>query len=105
MSPAMSAPAILVFTPDGERLPGGLEAWLSSQRAPRLSVPTGDELMAIALRTRPRMVVFDARTKAQEVLIACSRLKTDSYTGIVPALILTADGTEAVTAAFYAGAD
>jgi GGDEF domain-containing protein len=105
MSPAVTAPAILVFAPDGGSLPGRLEAWLSSQRAPRIAVTTGDELMAIALRTRARMVIFDARTRSPEVLIACSRLKTDSYTGIVPALLLTAEGTDAVTAAFDAGAD
>ena len=105
MSPAMSAPAILVFAPDGHVLPDGFEPWLSSQHAPRLEVKTGDELMAITLRSRPRMVIFDARNRAPEVLVACSRLKTDSYTGIVPALILTADGTDAVRAAFDAGGD
>ncbi len=105
MSPAMSAPAILVFSPDGDGLPDGFEAWLSSKRAPRLEVTTGDELMAIGLRSRPRMVIFDARMKAPEALLACSRLKADSYTGIVPALILCENCTDAVRSAFDSGAD
>ena len=104
MSPTVSPPATIIYTPDGAALPGAIESWLAGQRSPVLSVATGDELMAIALRSRPRLVVFDARTIA-ESLSACMRLKTDSYTGVVPAIVLCADGVGRVQAAFDAGAD
>jgi GGDEF domain-containing protein len=59
--------------------------------------------MAIGLRSRPRLVVFDARGSSP--FDACRRLKTDSYTGVVPAFVLCNDGVENVTASFDAGAD
>ncbi len=59
--------------------------------------------MAIALRSRPRLVVFDGR--GTDPYDACRRLKTDSYSGVVPAFVLCKDGVESVTIAFDAGAD
>ncbi len=104
MSPTVSPPATIVFTPDGASLPAAFESWLAVERSPVLRVANGDELMAIALRSRPRLVVFDARTVA-ESLSACMRLKTDSYTGVVPAIVLCAEGVGRIPAAFDAGAD
>ncbi|HZK78313.1 MAG TPA: diguanylate cyclase [Gemmatimonadaceae bacterium] len=104
MSPTVSPPATIVFSPDGSLLPASLEVWLYGQPSPVIRVGDDDELMAIALRSRPRLVVFDARATADS-LSACTRLKKDSYTGVVPAFVLCADGIEAVRAAFDAGAD
>ena len=103
MSPSVSPPATIVFSPDSSALPASLENWLGRQRSPVIRVSDGDELMAIALRSRPRLVVFDAR--GSDALTACSRLKTDSYSCVVPAFVLCKDGVEGVTAAFDAGAD
>ena len=67
--------------------------------------------MARALRGRPRAVIFDARTCPEEVLAACTRLKSDSYTAVVPGAVLvggaagSAGVARAITAAFEAGAD
>jgi GGDEF domain-containing protein len=104
MSPTMSVPPTIVFSPGGAALPQGILAHLSSQ-ATLINVASGDELMAIALRGRPRLVVFDARANAEDSLSACSRLKHDSYTGVVPALAITAGSDEALTRAFDSGAD
>ena len=104
MSPNVSPPAMIVFSPDGSLLPPGIEAWLAAQSSPVIKVREADELMAIALRSRPRLVVFDARTVAEPVN-ACSRLKADSYTGVVPALILCGAGIGRIHAAFDARAD
>jgi len=68
-------------------------------------VSSADELMAIALRGRPRLVLFDARAGHDEALRACGRLKRDSYTGVVPVLALTSAGTSSIAEAFDAGAD
>jgi GGDEF domain-containing protein len=64
-----------------------------------------DDLMAMALRGRPSVVVFDARTATDAALTACRRLKGDPYTGVVPGGVLAADGGAALSAAFQAGAD
>lgn len=60
--------------------------------------------MAHALRGRPRLVVFDGRDgdRAYEAL---ARLKRDSYTGIVPAVVLSDGSRAGFEAAFHAGAD
>ena len=105
MSPTMSAPAMILFSPGGASVPDALRAWLESQGAPLVNVSSGDELMAIALRGRPRLVVFDARDSASECLHACGRLKKDSYTGIVPAFVIAAPGADQTRSAFDAGGD
>ena len=63
------------------------------------------ELQRRALRGRPRLVLFDARGDADAALAACSWLKVDSYTGIVPAVVLVSDAPGALRTAFAAGAD
>jgi len=105
MSPTMSAPATIVFTPDGASPPASFAAWLGSQRVPPIIVDSADELIALAFRGRPRLVVFDARTRPVDALAACARLKGDSYSGVVPAIVLTQSGVASVSSALDAGAD
>ena len=45
--------------------------------------------MAAALRGRPRVVVFDSRSAADRAFEALRLLKSDSYTAVVPALVLS----------------
>ena len=61
--------------------------------------------MSAALRSRPRMVLMDARTDPAATLKGCRRLKMDSFTGIVPVVVCTRGEDSAVEAAFDAGAD
>jgi GGDEF domain-containing protein len=61
--------------------------------------------MAMALRGRPRVVMIDARTHPVAALKGCRRLKSDSFTGIVPCVVVTRDDDTAFAAAFDAGAD
>ncbi|MEP6507178.1 MAG: hypothetical protein ABJC63_03060 [Gemmatimonadales bacterium] len=81
MSPKVSPPATIIFSPDGTALPEAFDSWLAAQRSQVLGVATGDGLMAIALRSI-----------ALRSLSACMRLKTDSYTCVVPAIVLCAEG-------------
>jgi GGDEF domain-containing protein len=103
MSPTMSAPATILFAPDEAPFPACVQGWLDARPSPCIIVRSGDQLMDIALRGRPRLVVFDARTAQGPSLEACRRLKGDSYTGIVPSFVIAAEG--AVTTAFDHGAD
>jgi diguanylate cyclase (GGDEF)-like protein len=82
-----------------------LTEWLAHQSDTVLTIRSSDELMAISLRGRPRVVAFDARQNAQAAYAACTRLKADSYTAVVPIVILTSDTDEHFAAAFQAGAD
>ena len=60
--------------------------------------------MSLALRGRPRLVIFDTRHDAAACHSACQRLKADSYTGIVPA-VFWVDDERALGPAFDASAD
>lgn len=103
----MAHSTAILFTLDGAELPAVVRAWLDSRSLTVVEVRAADELMARALRGRPRMVIFDARSGGRgDVLDACARLKRDSYTGIVPAVAMIAAGADAhLTHAFDAGAD
>ena len=105
MSPTMSAPATIFFTPDGAPLPASLVSWVERERCELVMVKSADELIAIALRGRPRVVIFDARSSDGAALDACRRLKSDSYTGVVPSLVITGSGSSAVATGFEAGGD
>src|SRR5687768_15967725 len=61
--------------------------------------------MSIGLRARPRFALFDARRSQEAALAAVQRLKRDSYTAVVPCAVLTSKKSEALEAAFDAGAD
>ncbi len=54
-----------------------------------------DALLTLCLRSRPRLVVLDARAYRADAERACRRLKADSYTAVIPAVILLAEIGEA----------
>ena len=101
----MQQPNAIRFSPDGASLPAHVSAWIAEQEASVVTLSSGDELMSIGLRARPRFVVFDARNEPESVLAALHRVKKDSYTAVVPCAVLTSKNTEALSAAFDAGAD
>jgi diguanylate cyclase (GGDEF)-like protein len=82
-----------------------VQRWLSALGVPLLTVRTTEALMGVALRSRPRVVVFDCRTRPALVLEALRRVKSDSYTGVVPAVVLSGSEAAWFDAGFRAGAD
>ncbi len=72
---------------------------------PVIHVSTSDDLLAVSLRGRPRVVLFDARDRSEAVLAALRRLKADSYTAVVPSALVSGDDDRAFGEAFAAGAD
>lgn len=62
-------------------------------------VEDAQHIMQKALRSRPRVVILDARDGASTVAEASRRLKTDSYTAIVPTAILCGTGESPFTEA------
>lgn len=105
MSPSLTSPGIVLFSPDDSPLPIHLHAWVDSRRSPVFHVRQADELMAMALRARPRIVIFDGRLSEETARAACCRMKSDSYTGVVPALLVAGETENHLAAALDSGAD
>jgi GGDEF domain-containing protein len=78
---------------------------LAGLGVPVVAVKTGEELMALSLRGRPRVVAFDARKNTSEIIDALGRLKGDSYTGVVPCVVVTCQDDDTFAKAFEGGAD
>jgi len=95
----------ILYSPDDLALPDAVQRWLTALGVPVIRVQDSETLMGTALRSRPRVVVFESRSRADEVRAALGRLKSDSYTGVVPALVISTDDPVAFDAAFRAGAD
>ena len=110
----MAQPHAIYFSPDAQQPPDDVRGWCCSHGLAVIVSSSAEDLMARALRGRPRAVIFEARNCPERALGACTRLKEDSYTSVVPAAVLVgvAPGTagpagvaRAITAAFEAGAD
>jgi diguanylate cyclase (GGDEF)-like protein len=95
----------VLYAPNDWPPPEPVDTWLRGLGLPLAVVRTPDELMALALRGRPRVVVLDARSHPVAALRAGTRLKGDSYTGIVPCVVVTRGDDVSFAAAFDAGAD
>jgi diguanylate cyclase (GGDEF)-like protein len=98
-------PTAFILSPDGSPLPEPVRQWLSDRRVPTVMLSEPDQLLSAALRSRPRLVVADARVNPVVALNACRRLKTDSFTGIVPIAVCTRNEDISFAAAFDAKAD
>jgi GGDEF domain-containing protein len=96
---------LLVFSVNEQPLPVVVEGWLLGLGLPVISVRTSDDLLSMSLRGRPRVAVFDCRKDPDTAYEAGTRLKRDSYTAVVPTVMITSNDDEAFARAFAAGAD
>jgi GGDEF domain-containing protein len=100
-----SAQAI-VLTADAGLLPDGIKRWLASLGAQVVLPARGDEVVAMSLRSRPRLVLLDARgSSVGSALDVLRRLKSDTFTAVVPTIVVAGGEAGAVERAFVAGAD
>ena len=102
---SVAKPIAVVFSPRTHGLPDAVQRWVESLAVPVTRVETADALMSLALRGRPRVVVFDARADGEASWRACQRIKADSYTGVVPCTMVVGSSREEFRGAFEAGAD
>jgi diguanylate cyclase (GGDEF)-like protein len=86
-------------------LPAALADWLAREAPSTTAVQSADALLQLALRGRPRVVIVDARECGELALEGTRRLKADSYSSIVPTVVVSVASAEAIHAAFAAGAD
>jgi GGDEF domain-containing protein len=101
----VATPSAILYSPDNLAPPAVVQRWLSALDVPLLVIRDAETLMSVALRSRPRVVVFDIRSNSSAVLEALFELKCDSYTGVVPAVAISTDDFESFDAGFGAGAD
>src|SRR5690348_2352085 len=80
------------FSPEEQGPPEAVRGWFDARGLTMIICRSSDDLMAMALRGRPRVVIFDARTSTPCALQACQRLKSDAYTSVVPCGVLVAAG-------------
>ncbi len=98
-------PITVVFSPRNQPLPDPVGGWVANLKLPMARVTDASALMSLALRGRPRVVVFDARELPGEAWAAIDRLKADSYTGVVPCAAVVGPSPTDFKDAFDAGAD
>lgn len=101
----MPKTSAILYSPGDIAPPEVVERWLSALGVPIVTVRDADELMSASLRSRPRVVIFDSRSHTGDVLEALRRVKSDSYTGVVPAVVLSKNDPASFDAGFRAGAD
>jgi GGDEF domain-containing protein len=101
----VATPTAIYFAPDRQPVPEVLGSWLRAQELATVTLHDEAQLMALLLRGRPRVIAMDGRTSPAPCLAACRRMKSDSYTAVVPCIILAGDSDESFAAAFGAGAD
>ena len=86
-------------------MPPAIHAWLSAHPLTTVVVTDAQQIMQLALRGRPRVVIMDARDGSAHVIEASRRLKTDSYTAIVPTAVLCGNDDVPFSEAFGTLAD
>jgi GGDEF domain-containing protein len=100
-----SAQAI-VFSAGSTQLPFGVQAWLEGLEAPVVRHAVADDVFAFCIRSRPRVVVLDGRRGASsDAIDLLKRLKSDSFTGVIPAIMVADAEAEPIQRAFAGGAD
>jgi GGDEF domain-containing protein len=95
----------ILFSPEDLGPPDDVQRWLTGLGVPLVRLHDMESLMGVALRSRPRVVVFDIRRGGDAALESLRHLKADSYTGVVPAVVVSSDDFASFDAAFNAGAD
>ena len=95
----------ILLSGSGSPLPAAIEKWLREHALEVSVVGSVSDLMARFLRGRPRIALLDARGDSSEAETACARIKQDSYSAVVPTVILCASAEEQMGRSFAAGAD
>lgn len=101
----MAKTSAIWYSPEDIDPPDVVQRWLTSLAVPIINVRQPDALMGVSLRSRPRVIIFDARKGEAGVLAALRRVKGDSYTGVVPAVVVSRDEPASFEAGFRAGGD
>jgi GGDEF domain-containing protein len=96
----------IVHSAESRALPRGVEAWLTARGLLLERLANPEDVLATALRGRPRIILLDGRGSCESAALSLlTRIKGDAYTGVVPTVICTESDPRCVEKAFAAGAD
>jgi GGDEF domain-containing protein len=96
----------IVYSATSQQLPYGVQAWLGGLGPPEVRHTVADDVFALGLRSRPRVVVLDGRRGASpDAIDLLKRLKSDSFTSVIPAVYVADGEPDPIQRAFAAGAD
>ncbi len=95
----------VVLSSGTNTLPAAVETWCRDHGLTIDGLSSPDEIMARCLRGRPRIALLDARLNRDAALEACRRIKSDSYSAVVPTVMLSGTSEGDMDQCFAAGAD
>jgi diguanylate cyclase (GGDEF)-like protein len=96
----------IVHSAEARPLPPGVEAWLAKAGLSVERLHDPDDVVATALRGRPRLILMDGRGSCESVALGLlRRVKADVYTAVIPSVMLTDADPSCVERSFAAGAD
>ena len=102
----MAPATAIVYSGEPRPLPDGVEGWLVALGVIVVRPTDANEVLAMSLRGRPRVVVIDGRGRGfAPALDLLRRIKRDAYTGVIPVVVLTDLAPSSVEEAFTVGAD
>jgi GGDEF domain-containing protein len=96
---------VLILT-TGQEMPSWLGAWCATCALVPSNAADAGTVVSTALRSRPRAIIIDARGDIawqDAALSTCQRLKRDSYTAIIPVVVIVP--APRLSDAFACGAD
>lgn len=106
MADGMASEQTALILTTGQAAPSWLDAWCASAHLLPSPISACGGVVAMALRARPRAIVIDARGAdgwQADALATCRKLKRDSYTAIIPVVVVVP--SERFAEAFACGAD
>lgn len=99
-------PTILFFAPDGAEVPPLVRQWGDARGMQVLALPSAEAIESIALRGHPCLVFLDAQRAGAAGEALVRRLKSDSFTAIMPIFALAGEHQSAMVREWFAlGAD
>lgn len=102
----MAPMTAIVHSVESQPLPEGLAAWLRRLGVALYVLDNPDDVVATALRGRPRIILLDGRGSCESsALQLLKRIKGDAYTSVIPTVVVTDADPRCVERAFASGAD
>ena len=103
----MHSRAVLIhYSPRGRPIPETIAVFAAEHGLGVVSVPRGDEVLAVVNRSLPACLILDADGESAESLELCRTLKSDTFTAIVPVVLYASGGGDTlIEAGLEVGAD